>query len=201
MKTILSFLTVCILFSCVKKQETEKQETDNKPLLSVVQNYPTAKKISLIYKKEVNDWKELNTLDDFLGRFKKVSPKEILSNALEIEDLAKALKTAKKPALFDEPSLQARINILHNESLRLADMTNIPAIKAQEVNDQMKKVIDAFTAVNSKINTILSKKRFEDAVDIDVKYIGLDSTKIDSVSKKSINEKLQLKLEEKTKNQ
>lgn len=201
LKNIITFLTIFVLLSCSKNKERKDQETDTKPLLSVVQTYATAKKISPIYKKEVTDWKELNALEDFLARFKKVSPKEILSNALEMEELAKALKTEKKPTLFDEPSLQARINILYNETLRLVDMTNIPAIKVSEINAQMKKIIDAFSAINGKINTILSKKRFEDAVDIDVKFIGLDSTKIDSVSKKSIDEKLQFKLEGKTKNQ
>ncbi len=46
--------------------------------------------------------------------------------------------------------------------------------------------MEAFSAVNSKVNTLFTKKRFEDAIEIDVKYIGLDSTKIDSVSKKSV---------------
>ena len=76
-------------------------------------------------------------------------------------------------------------------------MTFIPAINAAEVNLQTEKIISAFSGVNSKVNTILSKKRFEDAIDVDVNFIGLDSTKIDSISKKAIN----LKLKENLQNQ
>ena len=83
--------------------------------------------------------------------------------------------------------LTARINILYNETLRLADMTTIPAIKADEVHQQTEKIIDAFSAVHAKINTVLSKKRFEDEIGVEITFIGLDSTKIDSVTKKSIN--------------
>ena len=49
--------------------------------------------------------------------------------------------------------------------------------------------MDAFSSINLKINTVLRKKQFEDAIDIDVSFIGLDTTKIDSVSKNAILEK------------
>jgi hypothetical protein len=44
------------------------------------------------------------------------------------------------------------------------------------------------------LNSILLKKGFEDDIDLDIDYIGLDSTKIDSVSRKSINTKLKEKM-------
>ena len=69
-------------------------------------------------------------------------------------------------------------------------MTTMPSINAEEVNYQTEKIIGAFSAVNSKVNSILSKKRFEDAIEVDVKFIGLDSTKLDSVSKKSVKKEL-----------
>ena len=145
----------------------------------------------------MEDWAELKAVDNFLLRFKKVSPNEVLSNALELEGLVKSLKDSVKPVLFDVPSFIVRVHILHNETLRLSDMTFIPAINAAEVNLQTEKIISAFSGVNSKVNTILSKKRFEDAIDVDVNFIGLDSTKIDSISKKAIN----LKLKENLQNQ
>ena len=54
LKNIITFLTIFVLLSCSKNKERKDQETDTKPLLSVVQTYATAKKISTIYKKEVN---------------------------------------------------------------------------------------------------------------------------------------------------
>ncbi len=186
MKYFLFFLTCIVLFSCKEKKQENFESKEVRPLLSVVKEYGVAEKVNATFLKDVEDWEELNSVDNFLLRFKKVSPNEVLSNALELEGLVKSLKDSVKPALFDIPSFIARINILHNETLRLADMTFIPAIKAKEVNLQTEKIISAFSGVNSKVNTILLKKRFEDAIEVEGSFIGLDSTKIDSTSKKAI---------------
>lgn len=186
-----------VFFSCNGKKKQNLQKQDVKPLLSVVKEYGVAEKVDTLFLKEVEDWAELKAVDNFLLRFKKVSPNEVLSNALELEGLVKSLKDSVKPVLFDVPSFIVRVHILHNETLRLSDMTFIPAINAAEVNLQTEKIISAFSGVNSKVNTILSKKRFEDAIDVDLNFIGLDSTKIDSISKKAIN----LKLKENLQNQ
>ncbi|MBT3741206.1 MULTISPECIES: hypothetical protein [unclassified Polaribacter] len=197
MKYFLFFLMFVVFFSCNGKKKQNLQKQDVKPLLSVVKEYGVAEKVDTLFLKEVEDWAELKAVDNFLLRFKKVSPNEVLSNALELEGLVKSLKDSVKPVLFDVPSFIVRVHILHNETLRLSDMTFIPAINAAEVNLQTEKIISAFSGVNSKVNTILSKKRFEDAIDVDVNFIGLDSTKIDSISKKAIN----LKLKENLQNQ
>ena len=73
-------------------------------------------------------------------------------------------------------------------------MNSIPAITAKEVNTQVDKIINAFSAVNAKINTTLSKKKFEDEITIDPKWIGLDSTKIDTISRNSILKRNQEKM-------
>ena len=196
MKYFFIFLIITFIFSCDKKQETVTQEQDSKPLLSLVNEYTSVKGVNATFAKDIADWKELKAVDNFLGRFKKVSPNEILSNALELQGLIKSLRDSVKPELFNIPSFNTRINIFYNESLRLSDMTAIPSIKADEVNKQTEKIIDAFSAVNSKVNTILSKKRFEDEIGIDITFIGLDSTKMDSVSRKSVNEKVQERLKQ-----
>ena len=186
MKYFLFSLLFVVFFSCKKKKQDGIQKQDSKPLLSVVKEYGVTEKVNALFLKDVEDWQELKAVDDFLSRFKKVSPNEVLSNALELESLVSSLKDSVKPELFDIPSFIARINILHNETLRLSDMTFIAAIKAAEVTAQTEKIISAFSGVNSKVNTILSKKRFEDAIGTDILFIGLDSTKIDTISKKAI---------------
>lgn len=192
----LYLLTLTILFfSCADKQEKNKQEEHKKPLLSVVHKYSDTQKIKPTYSNEVEDWKELRVVDLFLERFKEASPHEVLSNALELKSLVKNLKDSIKPILFNNnPSFDARVNIFYNETLRLADMTAIPAITAEEVNIQTEKTLAAFSAINAKINTILAKKHFEDAINVDGVFVGLDSTKMDSVSKKTVNLREQNKI-------
>ena len=195
MKYFFTFLILFSFLSCDKKQEKKNEVQDSKPSLSVVNEYSKVKFVDLSFKKDIEDWKELKLVNDFLGRFKTVSPNEVLSNAIELKNLTKSLVDSVKPKLFDIPSFHARINIFYNETLRLADMTSIPAIKANEVNNQTEKIIDAFSAVNSKINTVLSKKRFEEEIGLDIAFIGLDSTKMDSISKKTVSQKLQERVE------
>ena len=102
-----------------------------------------------------------------------------------------SLKDSIKPTLFNTPSFQTRVDVLHNEVLRLADLTFIPAITSKDVNLQIDRTIAAFSSVNSKINSLLSRKRFEDEIDVKFDFIGIDSTKIDSISRESIKFKKQ----------
>jgi hypothetical protein len=83
---------------------------------------------------------------------------------------------------------------LYTEALRLADLTDIGAIKAAEINTQLDKTMTAFSNVTIKINTVLEKINFENEINIDVPFIGLDSSKIDTISKKSIDLKFKEEL-------
>lgn len=188
-KNIAYILFCFIFFSCGNKQQESTESTQTKPVLSVVKEHKSAESIQPDFLKNVENWQELKSLNSFLKKFKKASPNEVLSNALELRDLVRGLKDSVKPTVFEIPSFNARINILNNEVLRLADLTFIPAITTEEINDQVDKTIVAFSAVNVKINTILSKKRFEDAIDINLDFIGIDSTKMDSISKKTIHDR------------
>ena len=197
LKAILFFISFLMFLSCKKEQKKGVVIDSKTTELSVAKKYDPIEKIKPNFTKETENWEELNALQVFLERFKNTTPNEVLSNALELKELVQNLKDSIKPSLFNSPSFNSRVNILNNEVLRLADMTFIPAIKADEVSIQTDKTLKAFSAINAKINAILSKKRFEEAIDIDINYIGLDTTKIDSVSKKTIDKKLEEKLRSK----
>lgn len=183
----LLLLLLLIFISCKKTNQEIDENKQDQSLRSIAKVHHTAKAVMPKFKKEIDDWEELNSVSLFLDRFKKASANEILSNALELKSLTASLRDSIKPVIFTQPSLNARINILHNESLRLADMAKIPAISSDEIHLQTDKIITAFSSINTKINTVLLKKQFEEAIDIDVSYIGLDTTKIDSISRNIIN--------------
>ncbi|WP_439129614.1 hypothetical protein [Polaribacter sp.] len=193
MKYLYIFLLIPFLFSCDDKQETEVAVKVAKPLMSIVAKHNPTKSIAPKFLKDVADWQKLKLVDSFFVNYRKISPNEALNNAVELKDLVKSLNDSI-PEKFNIPSFKARVNVLYNETLRLADLTDIPAIKATEVNAQVDKTIEAFSAVNIKVNTILQKQLFEDLIDVDISFIGLDTTKIDSVSKQSIDLKLKEKL-------
>lgn len=185
-KQFIYFFLLIFLFSCGNKSNDITINSQDKSTFSIVKEHDAFENINTSFEREVANWQELKMVDSFITKFQKVSPNEALSNALELRDLVKGLKDSVIPQNFEIPSFHARVNVLYNETLRLADLTLIPAITFEEVNLQVNKTIAAFSSVNSKINTLLSKKRFEDAIDIKFDYIGMDSTKIDSVSKKAI---------------
>ncbi|OAD45788.1 hypothetical protein [Polaribacter atrinae] len=186
MKQTIYLLLSVILFSCGNKKQETISTLQETPKLSIPAQHISVEDVKPIYEKEIEDWQELKMVNSFIKKFGKVSPNEALSNALELRDLVISLKDSVKPEIFDNPPFQTRINVLHNEVLRLADLTFIPAITSEEVNYQVDKTIAAFSTVNSKINSILAKKRFEEEIDLKFDFIGIDSTQMDSISKKSI---------------
>ncbi|WP_297806644.1 hypothetical protein [uncultured Polaribacter sp.] len=186
MKQILYLFLSLFLFSCGNNKKETIKKKQEKPKRSVVSKHIGLKNVSPEFKNEIENWQDLQTVTLFIEKFENVSPNEALINALELRDLVASLKDSEIPKFCDIPSFHARINVLYNETLRLADLTLIPAISSQEVNLQVNKTIAAFSSLNSKINTIYSKKRFEDAIDIKIDYIGIDSTLMDTVSKESI---------------
>ena len=186
MKYIYLLVLLVFTFSC---QNNEGNDTVKKPkpLMSIAEMHTATENVLSTHLKEVKDWNELQDIDSFFVKFRKITPNEALSNAIELKDLIKHLNDSV-PEKFKIPSLTARINILYNEALRLADLTRIGAIKAQEVNTQVDKTMAAFSNINTKINSILAKIRFENEIDIDVTFIGLDTTKMDTFFNKPINQ-------------
>lgn len=174
------------LFSCQKKQENRNEEPLPKPNASVQKNYVITDRIKAEFRQDIEDWETYRSVSNFFTRFRKVSANEVLSNAIELEGLVKQLKDSVKPGDLSSPALNARINILYNETLRLSDMTDIPAITAQEIHQQTDKVIKAYASLNAKINTILLKRKFQEEITIDADFVGLDTTKMDSISRQTL---------------
>lgn len=198
MRHFFLLLTFFLFLSCgnSKKETAEIQEKPTEFKTKV--KFTSFVQITDEVRKEVEPWDAYLTLDRFMHRFTNVSPEEILSNALELRDLVKAAKFSKNiPELFNIPPIQARFNILYNQTLRLADMTFIPAITAKAVIEENEKILLSYSSINSRLISLMTKKKFEEEIEIDVKFIGLDSTKIDSISKNTISKSLEDKKIEK----
>lgn len=178
-------LIIVVVSSCKDPKKTGEQVKE-KPQLSTVKEHRLKSDLDDFSQTQLKDWKEYHALQNALQGFVKISPNEAMSKALDVRDLVKQLKDSAKPKVLDITSFKVRVNVLENETLRLADMTYIPAITAPEINNQITKVLDVFSAVNSKINTIYAQQRFEESIDSDRFFIGLDTTKLDSLSKKRL---------------
>ena len=162
--------SICALFflSCNDGKINSKQAI-KKPQLSQIKKHVKISKIHTKYQTEIEEWQEYENLSVFLNQFATISPNDALNNSRELNDLAKNLVDSLKPVIFEIPAFNARVNLLYNQTLRLFDMSSIPAIKANEVNNHIDKVLNAFSSINSKINTTLKQRELELSVE-DINY-------------------------------
>ncbi|HBS12321.1 MAG TPA: hypothetical protein DEO36_07240 [Flavobacteriaceae bacterium] len=164
-KNIYLFIFLISFISCEKKDikvlKTESTNVDS----STVQNQKTIRAIgetlSPAAKLKVQNWTEYQQLDQLLEKFYSSSPIEALNLSKELSSSTKQLKDSIKIERFKQPDIGIRINVLHNNALRLADMATIPSIKAKEVQDETQNILDAFSALNSKINNLTKQEKIE----------------------------------------
>lgn len=176
------FFTLFLLFfigcnSGSKEVKTPHKKSTNNILVT----HKKPVKLNSYALKNIKNWIVYNELNDFLIRFEKTSPNEALSNANELKSLVQGLKKNKDITILNNAAFKSRLNVLENETLRLVDMTKIPAITSKEVNEQVAKILLIFSSVNAKINAVYHQQKIEK----DIKMI--DFLKIDSVSQHKPN--------------
>lgn len=195
-KIIVLFFLICFV-SCLpsKKDKDDNTVEENISLKNVAQQNPKFEVIKPSFTKEIENWAAYRNVNLFIEKFQNISPNEALNNALELQELTQALKENVELEILNIPSFQARLNVLHNEVLRLSDMTYISAIKADEVNLQVEKMLTIYSSINSKINTVFTLKKFESEIKVKDIFIGLDTTKLDTTSLRTIRDK-KLKINE-----
>ena len=199
---ILGFLGLIVLFAQCESKPQSTETVVNLSKSNVAQNHQKVMDLDKTASKEVDNWQEYRSLNDFLDQYQSISPNEALNNSKELNDLVRSLKDSVNPDFLETRAFNARVNLLHNETLRLFDMSYITSIKNEEVNEQVEKVLETFSALNLKINTILKQQELDRLVDDpkfnrEFKQLDTISTvkKVDTKKKVAKNPKLQAKKE------
>jgi hypothetical protein len=164
-KWLFFVILMIIVFSCRK---TISKEEENTNLDSISTNLLITKhrevKLNAKAKIVVEDWTEYNKMDDFLKQYHHISSIDALFNANELSELAQQLKDTIRVKKFEIPSVKIRLNVLYNETLRLADMATINNISEQEIYLENENILNAFSALNLKINNIIIQESLNDDV-------------------------------------
>ena len=165
-------LIVIILFSTISCNKSNKAEKITDSLDTVTFNddritNSIGETLIPKAKKDLSNWKEYQNVDDFISKYYNISKMDALLYAKELSDLVKAMKDTIRVDKLTELSIIARFNVLHNESLRLADMAKIPSITDNEVREEVENILEIYSAVNSKINTIYKAEDLQNLLDID----------------------------------
>lgn len=191
-RNILLSIFLIFFLSC-EKIKSEKE------IISVIDSTQTdfAKvnhsitKLSSKAKVMVENWGEYQKIDEFIQQYRNISISNALLNARELSDLSKQLRDSIRVEKLIVPSVKIRLNVLHNETLRLADMATINHITKSEVIHENKNIIEAYSALNMKINNIITQEKLNNDVNefideitnsdsvISRKMIKPDSLKLD----------------------
>lgn len=168
-KLFFIFIIIATITSCKNDKNTISKQNDL-PIDSI--NNANEKIIRAIgetltpeAKEKVEDWNEYQQLDDFLENFYSSSPNETLNLSKELSTTTKQLQDSLKIERFMQPDVRIRLNVIHNYALRLADMATIPSIETKEVQEETQNILDAFSALNSKINSITKQEQIEKELD------------------------------------
>jgi hypothetical protein len=160
MKFIYYCVFILLISSCNDDTTTAKKVVD-KPEASRVKKHKQVSKIQSKFQTDIDTWIEYENLTIFLQQYLSISPNDALNNSRELNDITKSILDSVNPQFLETVAFKARVNLLYNETLRLYDMSSIPAIKATEVNNQVANILNAFSSVNFKINTILTQSELE----------------------------------------
>lgn len=164
----LGVFTVFFILNCSQKKKNDSDisvnTNQNSMNINVSHNYTKIDSISL---RNILEWKEYFDLKDFLDIYQKISAREALNNALELKGLTKKAIDSNRVDNLQSSAFKARIHVFENEVLRLSDMTYIPSITSNEVNQQVTNIFSTFSSLNSKIEHTFRKKSFDNSVKID----------------------------------
>lgn len=157
-KISIGFLCVMLLLLSCKKRSTE-QEPEYPTQLNAVHTIKAEKPITPLNENSnemVKAWPEYQKFSDLVSQYQEITLSDALLNSEELSELAKQLKDSIRIGSLDIPPVKMRLNVLHSETLRLADMARIPTITESAVSQENNNIIEAFSALNLKINNINS---------------------------------------------
>ena len=159
------FILFFLVFLSCKNTSATQEKVVLKSEMNIVKKHNVTLELEELSKNKITQWNEYQLVSNKLEQFSAISANEALNNALKLSEVVTFLKDSIRPKELLNLSFRTRVNVLENEVLRLKDMTYIPAITADEVNIQVDKILAAFSATNSKINTIYSQLKVEQEID------------------------------------
>ena len=155
-KIIIGYLVlILLLISCKNKKEVDQDAaTMSQEVLSTIKSNKPITNLNNKAKDLVKTWSEYQNFSDLINQYQEITVSEALLNSVELSELAKQLKDSIRIEKLNIPEVKIRLNVLHSETLRLADMSSIPTISQESVAQENNNMIAAFSALNMKINNM-----------------------------------------------
>lgn len=172
------FMIMAVFLSCKNKEKQEMEEYSSqfeagetiKSDKSIVPLNPKSKEL-------VAPWPEYQKFAEFVGQYHEITMSDALLNSAELSVMAQQLRDSIRVESLKIPSIKMRLNVLHSETMRLADMATIPTITEASVLKENNNIIQAFSALNLKINTINSMEKLNEEINSFVKEVVKEKKK------------------------
>ncbi|MEN8187901.1 MAG: hypothetical protein ABFR05_12295 [Bacteroidota bacterium] len=185
----ISFLL--IIFSCKEDSLKEEQSKNQEKIVTISENYTTKinENLSPEGKKMVENWKEYERMDNLLQNYENYDVNRSLLNSKELAKLAQELKDSVRVDELQIPAVKIRLHVIHNEALRLQDMSSLKKISDEEVTQERSKIFEAFSALNSKINNMVVQEDLNEELKNFIDEVAGDSLRLkDSSIEKDMEE-------------
>jgi hypothetical protein len=181
-KIFIAFLLLTLfLFACKNKEQKTEEQNDSIPMeSSMIKSEKPIIRLNSKSEELVATWAEYQNFDELITQYQEISMNEALLNSVELSELALQLRDSIRVEKLDLPEVKIRLNVLYSETLRLADMSTIPTITEALVAQENNNVIDAYSALNLKINNMSSQDQLNEEISKFVDEV-LDEPKRDSL--------------------
>ena len=187
--TLLLFLALST-FACKKNSEREEpiEYATDRGLSPALKSESPVVGLNKESEELVKNWKEYQDFSELIVQYREITKSDALLNSIELEELAQYLKDSIRVEKLDIPSVRMRLNVLHNEAKRLSDMSTIPTITDEEVLAENNNVLDAFAALNIKINDLGKQEKINRELSEfnDRPEVGNDSLEIGTFQEASV---------------
>jgi hypothetical protein len=193
---ILYILLITVLLTSCKPETNGVDETEG--ALEVAQDEDaTISSIGITLstksKQETDVWMTYQMVQSKINGYYSVTKSQALQNARELADLVKNASDSIKIKKLDRPDIKIRFNVLSNHALRLDDMSTINKISDDEVMNEVTSILNAFSAINEKINVIYKIEQYEEELEITsekTEFLEINTSKKVKVVKEPIKKKL-----------
>jgi len=181
------FLIIALLLSCKNKNEQDTQEySEQLESASTIKSAHRIIPLNLKSEELVEDWPEYEKFSDLVSQYQEISLTDALLNSKELSEMAKQLRDSIRIERLNIPSIKMRLNVLHSETMRLADMATIPTITETSILKENNNVIQAFSALNLKINNMYSMEKLNDEISSFVNEVMAEQDSIPVPEKKGL---------------